>query len=33
MIGDMIEDSYDLVVSQLPRAKRVRLGVAHDRTG
>jgi predicted DNA-binding protein (MmcQ/YjbR family) len=26
MIGDMIEDSYDLVVSKLPRAKRRALG-------
>jgi predicted DNA-binding protein (MmcQ/YjbR family) len=33
MIGDMIEDSYDLVVSQLPRAARRSLGVPIDRTG
>jgi predicted DNA-binding protein (MmcQ/YjbR family) len=26
MIADLIEDSYDLVVSQLPRAKRQALG-------
>jgi predicted DNA-binding protein (MmcQ/YjbR family) len=26
MIGDMIEDSYDLVVSRLPRARRRALG-------
>lgn len=26
MVIDMIEDSYDLVVAALPRAKRVRLG-------
>jgi predicted DNA-binding protein (MmcQ/YjbR family) len=26
MIGDMIEDSYDLVVSKLPRARRAALG-------
>jgi predicted DNA-binding protein (MmcQ/YjbR family) len=33
MIADMIEDSYDLVVSQLPRAKRRELGVPGDPTG
>ena len=33
MIADMIEDSYDLVVSQLPRARRRALGVADDATG
>ncbi len=33
MIGDMIEDSYDLVVSRLPRAARRALGVADRRTG
>ncbi len=27
MIADMVEDSYDLVVSQLPRARRRALGV------
>jgi len=27
MIADMVEDSYDLVVSKLPRAKRRALGV------
>jgi predicted DNA-binding protein (MmcQ/YjbR family) len=26
MIRDLIEDSYDLVVSKLPKAKRLRLG-------
>jgi predicted DNA-binding protein (MmcQ/YjbR family) len=30
-IGDMIEDSYDLVVSGLPRAQRQRLGWDGDR--
>ena len=29
-IGDMIEDSYDLVVSQLPRTRRRALGWAGD---
>jgi predicted DNA-binding protein (MmcQ/YjbR family) len=33
MIGDMIEDSYDLVVSRLPRATRRALGVRQERTG
>lgn len=33
MIADMIEDSYDLVVSQLPRARRRALGVLDDATG
>jgi predicted DNA-binding protein (MmcQ/YjbR family) len=33
MIGDMIEDSYDLVVSQLSRATRSSLGVPIDRIG
>ena len=33
MIGDMVEDSYDLVVSQLPRARRRVLGVPGDRIG
>jgi predicted DNA-binding protein (MmcQ/YjbR family) len=33
MIADMIEDSYDLVVSQLPRARRRALGVRDDATG
>ncbi|HJS92630.1 MAG TPA: MmcQ/YjbR family DNA-binding protein, partial [Solirubrobacteraceae bacterium] len=33
MIADMIEDSYDLVVSQLPRARRRALGVPDDATG
>jgi predicted DNA-binding protein (MmcQ/YjbR family) len=33
MIGDLIEDSYDLVVSQLPRARRRALGVPTDRAG
>ena len=26
MVRDMIEDSYDLIVSKLPKAKRLRLG-------
>jgi predicted DNA-binding protein (MmcQ/YjbR family) len=26
MIGDMVEDSYDLVVSRLPRGRQVALG-------
>jgi predicted DNA-binding protein (MmcQ/YjbR family) len=29
-IGDMIEDSYDLVVSKLPRARRRALGWRGD---
>ena len=33
MIGDMVEDSYDLVVSQLPRTRRRALGVPDDATG
>lgn len=33
MIADMIEDSYDLVVSQLPRARRRAVGVLGDATG
>ncbi len=33
MIADMIEDSYDLVVSRLPRAQRRALGVPDDATG
>ncbi|MGN6869139.1 MAG: MmcQ/YjbR family DNA-binding protein [Solirubrobacteraceae bacterium] len=33
MIADMIEDSYDLVVSQLPRARRRALGVPDDAIG
>ena len=33
MIADMIEDSYDLVVSGLPRARRSALGVPDDPTG
>ena len=33
MIGDMVEDSYDLVVSRLPRATRRTLGVPDERTG
>jgi predicted DNA-binding protein (MmcQ/YjbR family) len=33
MIADMIEDSYDLVVSQLSRARRRALGVPDDATG
>jgi predicted DNA-binding protein (MmcQ/YjbR family) len=33
VIGDMIEDSYDLVVSRLPRARRRGLGVPDGRTG
>jgi predicted DNA-binding protein (MmcQ/YjbR family) len=33
MIADMVEDSYDLVVSQLPRARRRALGVRDDATG
>lgn len=30
MIGDMLEDSYDLVVSKLPRARRRALGWRSD---
>jgi predicted DNA-binding protein (MmcQ/YjbR family) len=30
MIGDMVEDSYDLVVSKLPRARRRALGWHSD---
>jgi predicted DNA-binding protein (MmcQ/YjbR family) len=33
MIADMIEDSYDLVVSRLPRTRRRALGVPDDATG
>lgn len=33
MIADMIEDSYDLVISQLPRARRRALGVPSDPPG
>jgi predicted DNA-binding protein (MmcQ/YjbR family) len=33
IIADMIEDSYDLVVSRLPRARRRALGVPDDATG
>jgi predicted DNA-binding protein (MmcQ/YjbR family) len=33
MIGDMIEDSYDLVVSQLSRATRRQLGVPDPSAG
>ena len=33
MLADLVEDSYDLVVSQLPRAKRRALGVQGDATG
>jgi predicted DNA-binding protein (MmcQ/YjbR family) len=33
MIADMIEDSYDLVVSGLPRTRRRALGVPDDATG
>jgi predicted DNA-binding protein (MmcQ/YjbR family) len=33
MVADMVEDSYDLVVSQLPRAQRRALGVPGDPTG
>jgi len=29
-VGDMIEDSYDLVVSKLPRARRLALGWRDD---
>ena len=33
MIRDMVEDSYDLVVSELPRARRRALGVPDDIPG
>jgi predicted DNA-binding protein (MmcQ/YjbR family) len=33
MIADMIEDSYDLVVSRLPRSQRQALGVPDDPIG
>ena len=33
MIADMIEDSYDLVVSRLSRARRRALGVSDDGIG
>jgi predicted DNA-binding protein (MmcQ/YjbR family) len=33
MIADMIEDSYDLVVSRLSRARRRALGVSDDAIG
>jgi predicted DNA-binding protein (MmcQ/YjbR family) len=33
MIADMVEDSYDLVVSQLPRARRRGLGVPDAPSG
>ena len=33
MVADMIEDSYDLVVSRLPRARRQALGVPDDAIG
>jgi predicted DNA-binding protein (MmcQ/YjbR family) len=33
MIADMIEDSYDLVVSGLSRARRRALGVPDDAIG
>jgi predicted DNA-binding protein (MmcQ/YjbR family) len=33
MIADLIEDSYDLVVSKLPRAKQRALGVPGHPTG
>jgi predicted DNA-binding protein (MmcQ/YjbR family) len=33
MIADMVEDSYDLVVSQLPRARRRALGLPDDASG
>jgi predicted DNA-binding protein (MmcQ/YjbR family) len=33
MIADMIEDSYDLVLSRLPRARRRALGVPDDAIG
>jgi predicted DNA-binding protein (MmcQ/YjbR family) len=33
MIADLVEDSYDLVVSRLPRTRRRALGVRDDATG
>jgi predicted DNA-binding protein (MmcQ/YjbR family) len=33
MIADLVEDSYDLVVSRLPRARRRALGVPGDAIG
>jgi predicted DNA-binding protein (MmcQ/YjbR family) len=30
MIGDMVEDSYDLVVSRLPKARQIALGWRHQ---
>jgi predicted DNA-binding protein (MmcQ/YjbR family) len=33
MIADLVEDSYDLVVSRLPRARRRALGVPDDAIG
>jgi predicted DNA-binding protein (MmcQ/YjbR family) len=33
LVADMIEDSYDLVVSRLPRARRRALGVLDDAIG
>jgi predicted DNA-binding protein (MmcQ/YjbR family) len=33
MIADMVEDSYDLVLSGLSRARRRALGVPDDATG
>lgn len=33
MIADMVEDSYDLVVSRLPRTRRRALGMPDDATG
>ena len=33
MIADLIEDSYDLVVSRLSRARRRAIGVPDDATG
>jgi predicted DNA-binding protein (MmcQ/YjbR family) len=32
LIAEMVEDSYDLVVSRLPRARRQALGWRHDET-
>jgi len=31
MVQEMLEDSYDLIVSALPRARREELGWAPDR--
>jgi predicted DNA-binding protein (MmcQ/YjbR family) len=31
MVGDMVEDSYDLIVSKLPRARQRALGWAPER--